>query len=320
MVFDFLQDGSLDGIWYWDLEDPVHEWMSPRFWEVFGYEPEEHPHLAEAWQDMINPDDLQVALDNFHKHCEDPGHPYDQVVRYRHKNGSTVWVRCRGLAIRDEQGNPIRMLGAHSEVTALKEAEATLQQKSEELERSNAELAQFAYVASHDLQEPLRKIIAFSDRLRSKYGDALDDTAQDYMDRMQSAANRMQTLINDLLTLSRVTTRTEPFQQVDLFQLVQQVISDLETTIEESHGRIELDRLPTLEADPLQMRQIFQNLIGNALKFHRSDTAPIVRIYINDHTHTEIESDTVRILVEDNGIGFDEKVPRSHFSAISTSA
>ena len=105
-IFDFLQDGSLDGIWYWDLEDPEHEWISPRFWEVFGYDPQEKPHRADAWQDMIHPDDLEVALDNFHKHCADPLHPYDQIVRYRHKNGSTVWVRCRGTVLRDGEGKP----------------------------------------------------------------------------------------------------------------------------------------------------------------------------------------------------------------------
>ena len=116
-LFDFLQAGSLDGIWYWDIEHPENEWMSPRFWELFGYDPETKKHLSSEWQEMIHPDDLQVALDNFHKHCADPNHPYDQVVRYRHRDGSTIWVRCRGIAIRDQSGKPIRMLGAHNDLT-----------------------------------------------------------------------------------------------------------------------------------------------------------------------------------------------------------
>lgn len=116
-IFQFLQGGSLDGIWYWDLESPEHEWMSPEFWELFGYAPDEKKHLASEWQDMIFAEDLQTALDNFTIHCADPDHPYDQVVRYRHKDGSTVWVRCRGLAIRDETGKPVRMLGAHNDLT-----------------------------------------------------------------------------------------------------------------------------------------------------------------------------------------------------------
>ncbi len=109
-ILEFLQSGSLDGIWYWDLEEADQEWMSPRFWEVFGYEPSEK-------KDMIHPADLKLALENFKKHCANPDHPYDQIVRYRHRDGSTVWVRCRGLAIRDDTGKALRMLGAHTNVT-----------------------------------------------------------------------------------------------------------------------------------------------------------------------------------------------------------
>ncbi len=123
-VFEFLEAGSLDGIWYWDILDPAKEWLSPGFWRTFGYDPAEKKHLASEWQDMIHPEDLQTALENFRLHLEDPSHPYDQVVRYEHKNGSTVWVRCRGLAIRDEAGNPIRMLGAHNDLTKQMEAHA----------------------------------------------------------------------------------------------------------------------------------------------------------------------------------------------------
>ena len=125
-IFDFIQDGSLDGIWYWDLERPENEWMSPRFWTTLGYDPHEMKHLASEWQDLIDPDDLQVAIANFQRHCEDPAHPYDQIVRYRHKEGHTVWVRCRGIAIRDAAGKPIRMLGAHADLTSSKQVEEEL--------------------------------------------------------------------------------------------------------------------------------------------------------------------------------------------------
>lgn len=125
-IFDFLQNGSLDGLWYWDIEKPENEWMNSRFWEIMGYDPKEKKHLSKEWQDIINQDDLKVALENFKKHCENPDHPYDQIVRYRHKNGKTIWVRCRGIAIRDAYGNPIRMLGAHNDLTELKEHEESL--------------------------------------------------------------------------------------------------------------------------------------------------------------------------------------------------
>jgi PAS domain S-box-containing protein len=139
-IFEFLQRGSLDGIWYWDLETQTDEWLSSRFWTTFGYDPAERKHLASEWQDLIDPHDLQVALDNFTKHCADSNHPYDQVVRYRHADGSTVWVRCRGIVIRDEEGNPIRMLGAHTDVTAQKRAEEALQKRTKELQEANQQL------------------------------------------------------------------------------------------------------------------------------------------------------------------------------------
>ncbi|MAZ40500.1 diguanylate cyclase [bacterium] len=139
-IFEFLQSGSLDGIWYWDLEKPEHEWMSPRFWENFGYDPKEKKHLASEWQTMINQDDLKMCISNFEKHKKDPNRPYDQIVRYTKKDGSIAWIRCRGLAIRDKNGTPIRMLGAHNDVTTLKETEASLHQKLNELEQLNKQM------------------------------------------------------------------------------------------------------------------------------------------------------------------------------------
>src|SRR5690606_25068466 len=128
------------------------------------------------------------------------------------------------------------------------------------------ELQDFASVASHDLQEPLRKIQAFSDRLFQRHGDELPESAKDYLERMRNAAGRMSVLINDLLSYSRVTTKARPFEEVNLNEIVAGVVSDLEAQIERCGGRVEVEPLPTIEADPLQMRQLFQNLISNALK------------------------------------------------------
>jgi len=132
-LFEFLQAGSLDGVWYWDLEAPENEWMSPRFWEVLGYDPGEMPHKAAAWQDIIFPEDRDLALANFEAHCADPSVPYDLVVRYLHRDGSTVWVRCRGLVLRDHKGQPTRMLGVHVDLTEMMSSR-------QKLERANAEL------------------------------------------------------------------------------------------------------------------------------------------------------------------------------------
>ena len=193
------------------------------------------------------------------------------------------------------------------EIAERQRAEQQLRDFTASLERSNRELQDFAYVASHDLQEPLRKVQAFGDRLKSKYGAVLDDTGRDYLTRMHNAASRMQTLINDLLIYSRVTTQARPFVPVSLARIAREVVADLEVRIEQSGGRVEIHDLPDLEADPTQMRQVLQNLIGNALKYHRPDLAPHVIV-----RSSRIEDDKTRrvwwrIEVEDNGIGFEEK-------------
>ncbi|HEY9748088.1 MAG TPA: response regulator [Allocoleopsis sp.] len=192
----------------------------------------------------------------------------------------------------------------------------------QELAYSNAELEQFAHVASHDLQEPLRKIMSFGDRLKDKYSETLTAQGCDYLERMQKAAERMQTLIEDLLTLSRITTKAQPFVSVDLAQVAQEVLSDLEVRIEQTGAKVEVGELPTLEADPLQMRQLLQNLISNALKFHQRTEPPKIGIY-SQLLNSEEQQPTgnsrqpmlYQILVQDNGIGFDEKYLSSIFNA-----
>ncbi|MBW4672954.1 MAG: PAS domain-containing protein [Desmonostoc geniculatum HA4340-LM1] len=181
----------------------------------------------------------------------------------------------------------------------------------QELARSNKELQEFAFVASHDLQEPLRKIKTFGDRLKASCADALTEQGRDYLERMQNAATRMQTLVEDLLTLSRVTTRAQPFVTVNLAKIAQEVLSDLEVYVQQTGASIEIQELPTIKADPLQMRQLLQNLIGNALKFHRPQVPPAIKIYGNilnsQANNTHDDSHICQIVVEDNGIGFEEK-------------
>ncbi len=166
----------------------------------------------------------------------------------------------------------------HALEAATRDLNRDLELSNRELERSNRELQDFAYVASHDLQEPLRKIQAFGDRLVAKHGAALDEQAQDYLRRMLSAARRMQALINDLLTYSRVSTRGAPFAPVDLARVASEVLADLEVQIERSGGEVRFDPLPTIDADATQMRQLLQNLVSNALKFRDPDRAPHVAV------------------------------------------
>ena len=200
------------------------------------------------------------------------------------------------------------------EITERKQAEERLKATAARLEHSNRELQDFAYVASHDLQEPLRKVQAFGDRLKAACSNSLGTEGRDYLERMQAAAKRMQILIDDLLAFSRVTTKANPFEQADLNKIVGEVLSDLEVRIQQTNGQVELGELPTLDADPLQMRQLFQNLIANALKFHQEGRPPVVRIR-SQAARPPAEAPSgngqtngiCQITVEDNGIGFDEK-------------
>ncbi|HPI09688.1 MAG TPA: PAS domain S-box protein [Catalimonadaceae bacterium] len=133
LIFDFIQDSSLDGLWYWDLEKPEEEWMNARFWKTLGYEPENMPNSPASWRNLINEEDLQKAQELVTRHLQDPTFPYDQVIRYLHSNGSTVWIRCRGMAIRDENGVPKRMLGAHIDITSEKQKEVYLSNTNKRL-------------------------------------------------------------------------------------------------------------------------------------------------------------------------------------------
>ncbi len=170
---------------------------------------------------------------------------------------------------------------------------------------TNRELQDFAFVASHDLQEPLRKIQAFGDQLVSGYKDALGEEGKDYLVRMQNAAVRMQGLIQALLNYSRVATKAQPFSLADLTSLAHGALADLEVRIRETDARVEIGDLPRIEADPIQMQQLFQNLIGNSLKFHGKEK-PVVRVY-SRRADAHSADGKYQILVEDNGIGFDEK-------------
>jgi signal transduction histidine kinase len=226
--------------------------------------------------------------------------------------------------------NGVKLADANRELTTVNatleervaERTAAAEERARELARSNEELEQFSSVASHDLQEPLRKIRMFGDRLRQTLGETLAEEPAADLERMRSAAERMQRLINDLLDFSRVTHRGREFEPVNLDQIAEEVVADLEARVVELNARIDIGELPTIDADELQMRQLMQNLVGNALKFHRENEPPLVRI------HAEViagqpprfpgestAGDRCVITVEDNGIGFDDKHAERVFAA-----
>jgi PAS domain S-box-containing protein len=213
----------------------------------------------------------------------------------------------------NENGKVVGAVVVFKDITERKRVESQIAQKASELARSNAELEQFAFVASHDLQEPLRKIQAFGDRLKTKCEGVIPAEAVDYLDRMQSASARMRTLINDLLAFSRVIRSSEPFVAVNLGQVTKEVLVDLEVRIEKTGAKVEVGELPTIEADPMQIRQLFQNLIGNALKFQAAGTQPVVKI--SSKTYSAVSGERLcEVIVSDNGIGFEEKYLEKMFA------
>jgi signal transduction histidine kinase len=226
--------------------------------------------------------------------------------------------------------NGAKLSEANDELTAVNESleervaerTAAAEAHARELARSNVELEQFSSVASHDLQEPLRKIRMFGDRLRVGLGDGLPEEPASDLNRMQNAAERMQRLIDDLLDFSRVTHRGKEFQRVDLGKITEEVLADLEVRVGELNAHVEVGDLPVIDADATQMRQLLQNLVGNALKFHREGEPPIVRISADVISAREprfpaeaTAGDCCVITVQDNGIGFDEQYAERVFTA-----
>lgn len=229
------------------------------------------------------------------------GKVWEGEIRNRAKDGSFYWVNTTIVPFLDEKGEPYKYVSIRYEITQRKNAEEQLRIYADRLENSNRELQDFASVAAHDLQEPLRKIQAFGSRLGSRFEGALQEDGKQYLDRMLASAQRMRRLIDDLLSYSRVGTQSQRFQPTDLNEILQEVLSDLEYKVEQVKGKVEKKPLPVIDADPSQMRQLFQNLISNALKFHKKDIPPVVQIEAKDSKNYLVLS------VTDNGIGFEEK-------------
>lgn len=230
-----------------------------------------------------------------------------------HKDGHEFPVELRIVPI--HLGETYVFSAFVHDITNRKAAEETLKAFTARLEQSNRELQDFAFVASHDLQEPLRKVTSFGDLLKIKYGKHLPPEGHDYLERMVNAVKRMQTLITDLLSYSNVVTQVQSFRLVDLKQVVREVLSDLDAMIKEAGGRVEVGDLPTIEAEPVMMYQLFQNFVSNAIKYRRPGVPPVIKIssVILDGDRKAspggeaVAAPSVQLMVEDNGIGFDEK-------------
>lgn len=314
------------GTWEWDMLNNRVKW-SNGFWDILEYPETERVSEwipVERYYQHIDPEDLESAKKHHQQHLEvGPGSdPIVQEMRVRTKNGALKYVISRTKILEWENGKPALSIGSTADITYTKTIQKSLEKKILELGKAYEEAEQFSYVASHDLQEPLRKITAFGERLQSKIGSQLDEDSKLYLGRMLDGTARMRLLIENLLTLSRTKRQSEQFVKTDLNHTLEEVKNDLEVKIQESEVSIVCGApLPVLEAIPLQMQQLFQNLISNSLKFSREDEKCTITVscdMLNQKQKYEynldLRTEWAHIRVEDNGIGFSQEYAEAIFT------
>lgn len=304
--FERVAQVTADAIWDWDVRKDKLYW-GKGYEQLFGldYNPDELNYLT--WESHVHPEDLEKAQRIIEEAIEDihSENLYSEY-RFRRKDGSYAFVTDRALIIRDQHGSPTRIVGAVSDVTERKQYELSLRQLNEKLENrahelavSNAELEQFAYVASHDLQEPLRMVSSFLSQLEVKYGEKLDDRAKRYIYFAVDGVKRMRQIILDLLDFSRVGRINESLITFPLSGIIEEVKILQRTLLEDQKGKIITHDLPVLTSYRSPILQIFQNLISNGLKYSREGVAPVVEIFCVD------QGDYWKFEIKDNGIGME---------------
>jgi PAS domain S-box-containing protein len=288
-----LAHGNI-GIWEWNLQTDELI-LDTRMEKIFGLEPETFKGTYNDFENLINEEDLT----HFKKAIKDALNediPFETIFRIKIKNEEDRYINAKAMVQKDSSRGLAKMIGVCFDITGIKRGtEQVLFDLNEELLRSNKELEHFAYVASHDLQEPLRMISTFTQLLSIKYKNKLDQDAQEYISFAVNGAVNLQNQINDLLALSRIQTKGKEFSLVDLNKVLEKAISPLLPSIEEKNARITTNQLDLVNADELQMVQLLQNLIGNALKYSIENP----RIHIS----SKEEGDYYLISVKDNGIG-----------------
>lgn len=286
------------GSWAWDLPTGEVTW-SDHLYRLFGFEPGEIDPSFERFLEEVHPEDREEVEATI-RTCAEEKVPMHLEYRVRPRDGRARWHLAQGEVEVDADGEPVRMTGIVQDITERVETQREIARHAEELERSNLDLERFAYIASHDLQEPLRAISGFLDLLARRYEGQLDDKAQHYISRAVTGAERMRSLIEGLLAYSRVESRGHPPEPVDVESLLGGVEAMLATQIDDTGGTITHGPLPTVLADREQLAHVLQNLISNALKFHREATAPQIHVTATD------QGEAWRFSVTDDGVGIPE--------------
>ncbi|MCK5561724.1 MAG: PAS domain S-box protein, partial [Thermoplasmata archaeon] len=268
-------------------------YVSPQIYDVFGFKPDEV--VGKNMYEFIHPDDLEKTIEVTEEAIQG-----GKLLRfeYRSKHKAGHYVNQSGIGRIIKKNGDFKIVGVLRDITDKKRAEEDLNRTLAELERSNKELEQFAYIASHDLQEPIRMVASYLQLLERRYKDKLDLEAHEFIDFAVDGAKRMQYLINDLLAYSRVSTKGKEFRPTNAEDILNQVLSDLGLMIEDSGASVTHDKLPLLQADDAQLGQIFQNLLGNSLRFHGKESPQV-------HVSADKQDNEWIFSVKDNGIGID---------------
>ncbi len=311
-----IAEASPTILYLYDLEEKRFLYINKEVKEVMGYEPEEILEIgADSSKMFIHPDDDIKSQDKYVKYAHAGGstimHQFEG--RVKHKNNNWKWLLTREIVFkRDEQGKALQVLGSALDITDRKEMEQALKYKTLQLQQSNSSLEEFAHIASHDLQEPLRKISTFGDRLITSNKENLSEDGLRYLEKIVLSTKRMQQLINDILSIS-LLSGIKVFEQYDLNKLLEEVLQTLEFKIDITHTRIDIDPLPELKIIPSQFRQLFQNLLSNSIKFSKPGISPKIKITSQIIQKSEVikyklqnASQYIKITVEDNGIGFED--------------
>lgn len=287
------------GSWELDLVTRELSW-SDEVYRILGVRPGEHEPSFDLLVEATHPDDRVAVVAAYSAHRCDGQNGYELEHRIVQKgSGEIRWVHEKCDHQRDVSGQSIRLVGLYHDITDRKQVEHSLQEYAARLQASNEELQSFAYVASHDLQEPLRSIVSFSQLVDRRYRGRLDADADEYLGYIVEGGRRLQELIKDLLLVSRVDTGARPLEPIDSRRVVESVLHTLGVPRDHDGATVEVGPLPVVMADPSQLELVFLNLIGNALKYRRADVTPRVRV------RADRESSYWRFSVEDNGIGID---------------
>ncbi|HEY4208784.1 MAG TPA: chemotaxis protein CheB [Puia sp.] len=328
--FRLVSRATNDALWDWDFVNNI-VWWGESFYVQFGYDRSEHLLNRDFWSQKIHPEDRDAVEESIYAAINGHHTQWSREYRFLKKNGDYTYVLDRGYILHNEYGTPYRMLGSMLDITERKKAEQEiarakqllevkvaertiqLQQLNEALETSNHDLQQFASIASHDLQEPLRKIHMFARMILEGHEKGLNDEAKSYFQKIVRSTERMRSLVIDILNFSRLSAEKFYFRRTDMNKFMNDLLEDFEVSIREKEADIIVPEMPELDIMPGQFRQALHNLLGNALKFTRQGISPVIKFEVERVAERSFESavttdgEFCMLSIADNGIGFEEQ-------------